>query len=61
MRRRGFISALDSAAAAWISQQSAVAQAALAAKDQGRSAREGGLVSKMEYEKYLTDVTKGDE
>ena len=36
-------------------------QAALPAKDQGRAAREGGIVSQKEYEKYLTDVTKGEK
>jgi predicted pyridoxine 5'-phosphate oxidase superfamily flavin-nucleotide-binding protein len=31
-------------------------QAALPAKDQGRAAREGGILSRAEYEKYLADV-----
>jgi predicted pyridoxine 5'-phosphate oxidase superfamily flavin-nucleotide-binding protein len=35
-------------------------QAELAAKDQGRAEREGGISSREEYEKYTTDVSCSD-
>jgi uncharacterized protein len=35
-------------------------QAELAAKDQGRAEREGGINSREEYEKYTTDVSCSD-
>ena len=35
-------------------------QAELAAKDQGRAEREGGLLTRQEYEKYLEHVSRRD-
>jgi predicted pyridoxine 5'-phosphate oxidase superfamily flavin-nucleotide-binding protein len=35
-------------------------QAELAAKDQGRAEREGGISSREEYEKYMANVSDGD-
>jgi hypothetical protein len=36
-------------------------QASLSKRDQDRVAREGGLITRVEYEKYLAHVTDSDK